>query len=419
MPFLIFLDKTYNFLFYININDNKKEMGLNKNDEVKEWNCIELYNNTATVYKNFNDIYLKNRESARYYILGKHINSTIIKVFTKKNIKILIKESISYGVSITLKRYKSTKLIYKYYIDTSTGLIAKAKNNKFLQCKPNELDIDTKNYVIGEMPWIKFIFDLNLPVTFNTIITKKLYSTKKLLRWYWNTDYRTALKLNSIKNNDHRYFIRKNLKNIDNINNINSKNFESDTHLQLFINTLTLAVKVTKKINAIWSFNRLFNEYNKFNKIILNKLYENYNYPIRIHDIFKPILNFLLIRGYYIPRDYKDLSKLSNREYVINSIIETSDVESSRYYLIIYKDNKLMIISANKISEITQKYNKFHLVYSYIAYENIDSYKETDIFKIDKHTIDDDIETINKEYDQLLKIYERNEKIKFLKTKIA
>lgn len=397
---------------------------------IKEWDYIELFNDTAIVYETFNNIYVKDREAARYYILNKNISSTIIKVFSKKNIKILVKEQISYGVSITLKRYKSTKLIYKYYIDISTGLIAKLKNGKFLQCRPNEIDQHTKKYIINEIPWIKFIFDLDLPVTFNTIVTKKLYSTKKLLRWYWSANYQTAIKLNSIKDNQYKYLIRKNIKNINNINNINPKIFDSDPiennhHLKLFINTLNLAVKCSKKINATWSFNRLYNEYNKLNKTILNKLYENYNKPIIIPDIFKPIINFLLDRNYYIPKDYKELSKLSDREETINCIISNISSNILQSMLIVYKNNLLITIYANDVilkplTNVSQD-STYNFITSYsCAYESKEQYifENSNPFKPYNFaagvTVEKDIQTINKEYDHLLKIYERRQKIQHI-----
>lgn len=403
-------------------------MKLNKNDEIKEWNYIELSNDTAIVYETFNNIYVKDREAARYYILNKNIGSTIIKLFSKKNIKILVKEQISYGVSITLKRYKSTKLIHKYYIDISTGLIAKLKNGKFLQCRPNEIDQHTKKYIINEIPWIKFIFDLDLPVTFNTIVTKKLYSTKKLLRWYWSANYQTAIKLNSIKDNQYKYLIRKNIKNINNINNINPKIFDSDPiennhHLKLFINTLNLAVKCSKKINAAWSFNRLYNEYNKLNKTILNKLYENYNKPIIISDIFKPIINFLLDRNYYIPKDYKELSKLSDREETINCIISNISSNILQSMLIVYKNNLLITIYANDVilkplTDVSQD-STYNFIASYsCAYESKEQYifENSNPFKSYnfENFVEKDIQTINKEYDHLLKIYERRQKIQHI-----
>lgn len=402
-------------------------MKLNKNDEIKEWNYIELFNDTAIVYETFNNIYVKDREAARYYILNKNISSAIIKVFSKKNIKILVKEQISYGVSITLKRYKSTKLIHKYYIDISTGLIAKLKNGKFLQCRPNEIDQHTKKYIINEIPWIKFIFDLDLPVTFNTIVTKKLYSTKKLLRWYWSANYQTAIKLNSIKDNQYKYLIRKNIKNINNINNINPKIFDSDPiknnhHLKLFINTLNLAVKCSKKINAAWSFNRLYNEYNKLNKTILNKLYENYNKPIIISDIFKPIINFLLDRNYYIPKDYKELSKLSDREETINCIISNISSNTLQFMLIVYKNNLLITIFANDVILNPLQPGgvavKPFIASTVTAYESKEQYifVNSNPFKPYnlENFVEEDIQTINKEYDHLLKIYERRQKIQHI-----
>ena len=144
----------------------------------KKWNYVVISDNTAETFQKFNEIYDKNREAARYFVINNKLISSRLIVFINKNVHIIVHEYISYGVSISLKRYKSTKTVEKVYLDTSNGSISRNIKGKFLPCKSSNISHSIYEYIIKQIKWIDFVFKLQLPLTFTTIVTKKLYSEK-------------------------------------------------------------------------------------------------------------------------------------------------------------------------------------------------------------------------------------------------
>jgi len=353
---------------------------MNKNiKEDKKWDYEIISDNTDNIFKKFNEIYDKNREAARYFILGESnkIYSQRIVVFINKKIHIIVKEQISYGVSISLKRYKSVKTIEKYYIDTNNGSISRSVNSKFIPCKTADISTDIKEYIISKMKWIDFIFKLNLPVTFSTIVTKKLYSERKLLSWFWGTNYSTALKLQYyFKNNGDLYTFRKNVKNIKNINNINPEFFKNINFMFLFINTLHLSVKTLKKINAAWSYKRLLLENKKLNRLILDKLYDNYNVPLPINEFFLPFINRIKSHGYYIPKTTKEFSNICNCADKVKEYLSYQN--SDRPFLIIKKNNFILLLTHDNYYSLGNIHNLTNQAqfYVYNSYSNLYSDKD-------------------------------------------
>ena len=144
-------------------------------EKVKKWELIVLYSNVNIVFKEFFDLYDKDRMAARLFMLNGGISESGYRVvaFKNKNIYIIVQEQIKYGVSTTLKKYKSTKVHGKYYIDTNTGMIAKSISSKFLPMRidrmGSESDGYTVKYIKTLMPWMAFLFELKLPITLSLI----------------------------------------------------------------------------------------------------------------------------------------------------------------------------------------------------------------------------------------------------------
>lgn len=370
-------------------------------ENIKKWDYKIISDNTQDVYDTFNKLYDKDREAARYYIMDNNLSSTRLIVFIKKHVHIIVREELSYGVSISLKRYKSVKILEKYYVDTKTGSISKSFKGKFITCKPSIISSDIRSYIVSKMKWIDFVFKLNLPVTFNTIVTKKLYSQRKLLSWFWGTNYNIALKFN---NNTNDFYVLRNNKNIRNINNINSNIFSDRKYYELFINTLYLAKKTMKIINAEWSYKRLLNENKKMNRIILDKLYTNYNYEINKSEYFLPVINYLKNNGYNIPKTARELSKIVNSESIARDYLD-----QSKKSLIIKKNNFLILLSYGNSYIFSQRGEKIFIQkVDFISNKYIKNEIKDEI----KNEINNDIILLNEQYDSLLKMYERKNKIK-------
>lgn len=379
--------------------------------EVKKWDYEVIFDNTSEVFKTFNEIYDKNREAARYFILNKKLSSTRIVVFIKKHINIIVEEEVSWCVSIALKRYKSTKTISKFYVDTKTGAISKSVKGKFIYCKISEVKDDKiKNYIISKMKWIGFVFNLHLPITFNTIVTKKLYSQRKLLTWYWGTNYPTALKLQQYnKNGNDVFFLRKHMKNIKNINNINPEFFSDHKFATLFFNTLQLAIKSRTIINAAWSFKRLLLEYKKKSRLILDTLYDNYDKELKISEKFTPILHLIKKEGFIYPKTLREVSKLSNDEIIVNQFMATLMYGE---HLLIKKDGVLAIISVSNSTQIWHNNEKdtFHLYTKHLEGSN-----SKEILK----EIEELLVRLNKQYKTLIISDSRRRKMKKLNQHIS
>lgn len=368
-----------------------------------DWDHFVISDDTEVVFKEFNEIYNKDREAARYYMINKSLSSNRIVVFIDKNRHIIVNEKIKYGVSITLKRYKSTKTINKFFLDVNNGSISKCVNNKFIACKPLDIPINIREYIINKIKWISFVFELNLPVTFNTIVTKKLYSKRKLLSWYWCTNYPTALKLNKFNElHGALYTIRKNTKNIKNLNNTNDNFFDFD-NVNIFIEALNLAIKTMKVINMNWSKNRFKLEIKKMNRLILDKVYNNYDKTLKINEKYLPFLKYIKYNGFFIPKTERELSKICNTI----DMVESCSMSTSTYGDLIIKRNNIIFAIRYDIRNYSSKKEEFFICSKHFLYG--EEKQE------DKNYILNFIININNNIDMILRAKDRKDKIENLK----
>lgn len=281
-----------------------------KKSEIKEWKCEVIQSNVDETFGKFFELYEKDKLAARLYILNGYFESWRYVDFQQPNnpnVHMILHEKISYGVSITLRIYKSVKVLAKYYVDISTGSISKSMGGKFIPCKVRDIqDSRIKQYLIKLMPWIEFVFELNLPITFVTVANKKLYSTKKLLAWYWGTNYPTAVKLNLLN----FYSIRKNPKNITKLENLNKNILENHEHAEIFLEVFDMAIQLRKVVNAGWSLKRLKNEHNKMSKEITNTLYVKHDEPLKIPYHFSIIVPCLRDLGFQVGTTTKEIAEI-------------------------------------------------------------------------------------------------------------
>jgi hypothetical protein len=287
-----------------------------------------------------------------------------------------------------------------YYVDIKSGLITKKSKGKFIPCKPSEISSEIKDYIIKKIKWIDFVFNSRLPITFTSIVNKKLYSEKKLLSWFWCTDYKLALKLNKLfKDGEHVFHIRNN-KNIKNINNINPLFFTDTSYRYIFIETLNLAIKSINIINATWSYKRLVYENKKMNRFILDTLYETYNFPLTVNDKFLPIIKYLKDNNYIIPKTSKELSKLWNNEESVKYYLDNIKNCKTLKTLIVKKNGNLVLLGFETSWNSDKEKIAIKSSYNYTSKYSMNS------------EIQNDIKILNEKYESLIKIYERKNKIK-------
>jgi hypothetical protein len=366
--------------------------------DIKKWTYFLISDDTSKVFENFNKLYDIDREAARYYMYDTtdYLSSIKLYAYINKDVQIIIKEKIRYGVSISLKRYKSTKIIQKLYFNTKTGAISKYSNGKFINCTPADVLSDIKNYIISQLKWTEFVFQLNLPISFSTIVNKKLYSERKLLSYYWNTNYPTARKLNKAKNEfkdyfDY-YFLVKNKNIVKNIENINSLFFTDREYIDLFLNNLRLSIVTLDKINSTWSYKRHIHENKRLNLKIINKLYESGNYDVELtpEDIFLPVIKFLENSGHQIIYNINGIIKYFNKYNLLQIAISYL---KSRNSLAFVSNNELIIIYHSDFND-----NRF----------NVSIGKD----------INGIVKTINNNYRDFIKIYDREKKIEKINTSV-
>jgi len=328
-----------------------------KTKETKTWECVVLHSNVETTFRKFFDLYEKDRLAARIFIKNKKLTAQNVVDFKNKNIHIITTEFISYGVSVTLKMYKSKKIFSKYYVDTNNGLISKYFRGKFIPCKINDLNNDIKLYLIKLMPWIQFVFESNLPITFTTVVSKKLYSHKKLLSWYWVTNYPTAKQLSEIFNGEKGYYLRKNIKYVRNLNNLNSNFikekdgktlrtlsniFDKDDHISIFWDVFLIAIVLGKKVNAAWSFKRLLSEKQNMNKEMNNILYIKNKENLKINEKFLMVVPLLKDLGFIVPTTTEDVVSMYGQSCE-NMLLEINDIENGYYLPFKYNNNIINI----------------------------------------------------------------------------
>ena len=361
----------------------------------RKWEYVVLYSNVEERFRKFFDIYEKDREAARYYALVKSHSTRADRVvaFVDKNIHMIVHESIGYGVSTTLRMYKSLKVTEKYYVDISKGLISRYSAGKFIPCRPKDITTTgIRHYLTEKMPWIDFVFKLNLPVTFASIVDKKLYSHKKLLSWYWGTNYPTALRLYAVKKDSQLYNIKEHSKNIRNLVNINDKILKEEPVRQLFMSVLDLAVKARVVINAAWSVKRLRVEERKLGRKIMDVMYsDKFDEPLAISENFKPILRFLGQMGCFVPRTKKQMTMICEHPHAANNFF--GDIKNKRL-VFKYKKSIFVIDYSHHWSQKKEEPKKYHSSGSGSYHPDDDC----DMF----------LERINKELD----IYRRNEERK-------
>ena len=383
---------------------------MKKIDEIKKWDYNIVFDDTKTVFSKFEEQYSKNREMARYYIYRHPLQSNRIVAFIKDNVQIIKQERIKYGVSISLKKYKSSKEEYKFYFDTNNGSITKSKNGKFIQCKPSDIPLKIRDYIMTQKKWMSFIFELNLPITFNTIVTKKLYSKRKLLSWYYGCNYDIALKINTLY--DERFVLKENIKSVKNINNINPEFFTNQNYRRLFIELLYLSIKTMRKINAGWSYNRIENEIKSVNRYILNVINNNTDEEeLKIHDNFLPILKTLKDNDYQLIKTNKELIKYCKSELLFYNLIDNSDkqlflLKNKQIYKIYWTTDYKYTKSAD--NKITFRYDVEDYSINSISNNIFNSNPKS----ITNKELKDILENISKNYDNLVLAYNRKNKMK-------
>tara|TARA_R110000851_G_scaffold142800_2_gene281531 strand:- start:367 stop:1539 length:1173 start_codon:yes stop_codon:yes gene_type:complete len=244
------------------------------------------------------DAYKKNRFHARVIYMNDTTNyeHNTLWLFNKKNgdftIVLFCKK---YGISITNKRYSHEKRVFsiiykggKFWCVNNTSRYKTIRPLTLFQISMLMLHDKVLVILKERFTWVRFMCEHNVltNVSFNTIVTKKLYSLKKALTYQYGTTYPVSKLIHTAeaKRNVNLNFKKmgKYLKNIESL-----KAVWLNTHSSLFIDSVRMAKMVDKQINCSWSLRRLKEEHDNMSKEISEIIYSDSDRELNIKNIFK------------------------------------------------------------------------------------------------------------------------------------
>jgi hypothetical protein len=197
-----------------------------------------------------------------------------------------------YGISKTGRIYSNEKKIARitknkngfYYMSNN-----RVKNLTYSDISKTSASSEIIDYLISRFGWIRHITENHMfsNISFNTIVRKKLYSTRATLAHIFDCPYPVAKMLyENIGTYNHSNFIKvwkemkKHLKNVDNL----KAELMSSPY---FVDSCRMAESLGKKVNCSWGLKRLKLEHDKWSKEITSVIlkYEPLC-ELNIRDIF-------------------------------------------------------------------------------------------------------------------------------------
>jgi len=296
------------------------------------------------------DVYATDKAKAKiYYHLNKGSFSTVRRVlfeYLNGDFKFVIIRK-TYGISSTNRMYSSEKtlesIIYKnkkfYLYNNNNGKFIKQLSYYDIHVFNNQFGHkeDVYDYLVQRFGWVRFIRDEHTFgwIPFNTIISKRLYNKKALLRHIYGCPYPVAKFVHDYTINCRAYLkylpvwkeMRKNLINIENLSIEMFRN-------SLFQDSCRFAQMLGVKVNCSWGLKRLKSEHDKWSKIIIAVLLENEPLiELTIHPIF---IEFAAHSGFELLRTNHELIAEGN---IMNHCVGTYSPSVNRGTSGIYRVN--------------------------------------------------------------------------------
>lgn len=219
-----------------------------------------------------------------------------------------------YGISISNKRYSSEKEMFRLNFKNNKFSCMVRNRNTYKVIAPtynsiarSELGNNShevlKTLLCKKYSWFRFINDENIltNVSFNTILTKKLFTLRKALSYEFGVSYPLASYLTQINKYEEFKYFKHNLRYLINVDSLpKSKLCENN----LWRDTLKMAKVLGRTINCKWSISRLKAEHDAWSTEITNILAKAKNKLLNIGDIF---LKFHKHSGYHLFKESGDL----------------------------------------------------------------------------------------------------------------
>lgn len=248
----------------------------------------------------FETLYEQDRYVARVFAIEKCpiLKQTVVNFESPAKFQIFYNE-YTYGVSKTLKRYKSKKTTKKIFVNNGRFFIYnnESKNRRILlPLTLSALDNDGFGFIQQYYSWIRFLRENKFTaLSFNAIVKNKLYSRDKVLRHMYKCKPSVALEI--IKSGMSQMDWKSLLKVCDNADNLNFdliKNLSSyGGHRYVLEDAAKLANKLNKKINLAWSAKRLEQEHDRWSIEFTNIVIKFDNEELNIPMIYRQFDEFI------------------------------------------------------------------------------------------------------------------------------
>lgn len=280
----------------------------------------ELWKNEHPNLEKFLEIYRKDKYLARVIFMdkysgnGQQLWSDRLVYFEREDGYEFATFRRSWGISKTNKLYNRERKSSSYF-KTKKGFFCKLGNKiRPLMYSHISESVHTEfmyKRFLKDFPPLELIKETGLMSfkSFDYIKRHKLTSLKKMMTWTYELPYPTAKKFyKQYKNNYGIYKTFKEFKDyVTNKENANKEFFTKNPteHAHLFMDSLSMAKKLDKKINLNWSTKRLKLEHDKMSKELTEIIYTHLNEKLRIKSIYKEFAEF---SGLKILTDTKSLA---------------------------------------------------------------------------------------------------------------
>lgn len=271
----------------------------------------ELYSyqnpNVDVLYK----IYQKNKYNARVYFMNESSN-----IFANTRCGIFDEPNGDFTIVVFTKKHGISKTNKMYNRESRVLSIIK-KDNKFY-FKQNKIFLPlTYSHLMGisfdykilptlveRLPWLRFMTEHNVcrNVSFNTMVSKKIFSLEKALRHEYKLPLPAAKLLANIGEYQVSY-LKYYIEYLDNVENLHNTLPTYD--FSIFYDTVKMAKTLDRKVNCSWSTKRLKDEHDKWSKEITDIVFTENDRKLTLTPIY---LDFAESSGFNILQTTKEMN---------------------------------------------------------------------------------------------------------------
>ena len=290
--------------------------------------------NVDVLYK----IYQKNKYNARVYFMNESSN-----IFANTRCGIFDEPNGDFTIVVFTKKHGISKTNKMYNRESRVLSIIK-KGNKFY-FKQNKTFLPlTYSHLMGinfdykvvptlveRLPWLRFMTEHNIcrNVSFNTMVSKKIFSLEKALRHEYKLPLPAAKILVDISDYQASY-LKYYIEYLDNVENLHNTLPTYD--FGIFYDTVKMAKTLDKRVNCSWSTKRLKDEHDKWSKEITDIVFTENDRKLTLGQIY---LDFAESSGFKILQTTKEMNLEGRRQnHCVATYVKKADNGNCAIYSI-------------------------------------------------------------------------------------